>query len=86
MKNNIKKSSITLPPQELKLVKRLMLRLKAKSKVEVIRRGLYLLKAKTERQALKEAYVQASLMTRKNILKEMGELDHLSNEGLEDES
>ena len=33
------KSSITLPPAELRLVLELQTRLKAKSKVEVVRRG-----------------------------------------------
>jgi Arc/MetJ-type ribon-helix-helix transcriptional regulator len=42
MKSNAK-SSITLPPDELKLVVSLQARLKAKSKVEVVRRGLRLL-------------------------------------------
>jgi len=39
MKTNTK-SSITLPPDELKLVVRLKAMLKAKSKVEVVRRGI----------------------------------------------
>jgi hypothetical protein len=37
------KSSIPLPPEELKLVKALQDRLKVRSKVEVVRRGLRLL-------------------------------------------
>lgn len=50
------KSSITLPPEELRLVLALQAKLKAKSKVEVVRRGLRLLRDATERDVLREAY------------------------------
>jgi Arc/MetJ-type ribon-helix-helix transcriptional regulator len=82
MKNNTK-SSITLPPDELKLVEGLMKKLKAKSKVEVIRRGLYLLKEKTDRSTLREAYAQASKAMRDSLLKEIAELDPLTGEGID---
>ncbi|HBQ21901.1 MAG: hypothetical protein A3D19_01110 [Deltaproteobacteria bacterium RIFCSPHIGHO2_02_FULL_38_15] len=85
MKNNTKKSSITLPPHELNLVKGLIKPLHAKSKVEVIRRGLYLLKESIDRDHLRKAYAQASRTTREQTISELKNLDHLSGEGLEEE-
>ena len=76
------KSSITLPPEELKLVVALQAKLKAKSKVEVVRRGLRLLKETTDRESLREAYRRASMATRTSLSKEIDELDHLAAEGL----
>ena len=77
------KSSITLPPEDLKLVVSLQARLKAKSKVEVVRRGLRLLQETTERERVREAYRHASLATRKSLAEEMRDLDPLVGEGLE---
>ena len=85
MKYNTKKSSVTLPPRELKMVKDLMKFLGAKSKVEIIRQGLYLLQARTFRERLKQAYAQASKASRASLEAELKELDHLSGEGLDDE-
>ena len=82
MKTNTK-SSITLPPEELKLVVALQARLKAKSKVEVVRRGLRLLQESTDRETLREAYRRASLSTRASLDAELKELDHLASEGLD---
>lgn len=82
MKKNTK-SSVTLPPKELELVEELAKTLGAKSKVEVIRRGLYLLKSQTDRNALKAAYAEASRKTRKTLMSDLEELDHLSGEGIE---
>lgn len=82
MKKNTK-SSITLPPHELKLVEGLVKSLGAKSKVEVIRRGLYLLKSQSDRESLKLAYAEASKNARKTLQTEIDELDHLSDEGIE---
>lgn len=82
MKPNTK-SSITLPPAELKLVVDLQTKLKAKSKVEVVRRGLRLLKESTDRAYLREAYRRASRATRASLEVELQELDHLSGEGLD---
>jgi Arc/MetJ-type ribon-helix-helix transcriptional regulator len=76
------KSSITLPPEELRIVLALQARLKAKSKVEVVRRGLRLLREATEREALREAYRRASQATRASLSDELRELDHLAAEGL----
>jgi hypothetical protein len=76
------KSSITLPPEELRIVLALQVKLKARSKVEVVRRGLRLLRDVTEREALREAYRSASRATRASLAKEMDELDHLAAEGL----
>ena len=76
------KSSITLPPEELKLVVSLQAKLKAKSKVEVVRRGLRLLKESLDRETLREAYRQASLATResgKEEMKELGAVPTVSN-------
>jgi hypothetical protein len=81
MKSNTK-SSITLPPEELRMVLALQAKLKAKSKVEVVRRGLRLLSDATEREALREAYRRASRATRASLARELRELDHLSAEGL----
>jgi hypothetical protein len=81
MKANTK-SSITLPPDELRLVIDLQAKLKAKSKVEVVRRGLRLLRDVTEREALRKAYRQASRATRASLEAELTELDPLSGEGL----
>jgi Arc/MetJ-type ribon-helix-helix transcriptional regulator len=81
MKANTK-SSITLPPAELRLVVALQARLKAKSKVEVVRRGLRLLKETTDRESLRQAYRAASAATRSSLDGELAELDHLAAEGL----
>jgi hypothetical protein len=83
MKSNTK-SSITLPPRELKLVVSLQARLKAKSKVEVVRRGLRMLDETTNRERMREAYRRASLATRKSLAEELKELDALAGEGLEE--
>ena len=84
MKSNTK-SSITLPPEELKLVLELKAKLKAKTKVEVVRRGLRLLKEMTDRESLREAYRRASLATRESLSSEMAELDDLVSEGLDEQ-
>jgi Arc/MetJ-type ribon-helix-helix transcriptional regulator len=81
MKSNTK-SSITLPPSELKLVIGLMKKLGAKSKVEVIRKGLELLSARTERDALKRLYLEASTKVKANRA-ELEDFDRLSDEGLD---
>ena len=83
MKSNTK-SSITLPPEELKLVLPLQKKLKAKTKVEVVRRGLRLLEEVTERERLREAYRTASLATRGSAADELGDLDSLVAEGLDE--
>jgi hypothetical protein len=83
MKSNTK-SSITLPPAELKLVLALQKKLKAKTKVEVVRRGLRLLEEVTERERLREAYRTASLSTRGYAAQELEELDSLVAEGLDE--
>ena len=82
MKSNTK-SSVTLPPSELQLVRALQKQLGAKSKVEVVRRGLRLLREATDRESLREAYRTASRSTRAGLTAELTELDHLSAEGLE---
>jgi Arc/MetJ-type ribon-helix-helix transcriptional regulator len=83
MKSNTK-SSITLPPDELKLVLSLQTKLKARSKVEVVRRGLRLLEETTNRERLREAYRRASRATRKSLAEELPELDSLVGEGLDE--
>jgi Arc/MetJ-type ribon-helix-helix transcriptional regulator len=79
------KSSITLPPDELKLVIALQAKLRAKSKVEVVRRGLRLLREATDRESLREAYRRASRATRESLAAELAELDPLTAEGLDRE-
>jgi len=81
MKSNTK-SSITLPPEELRLVLSLQVKLKARSKVDVVRRGLRLLEETTDRERLREAYRRASLATRRSLVEELPELDPLVGEGL----
>lgn len=83
MKRNTK-SSITLPPEELKRVLALQAKLKLKTKVEVVRRGLRLLQDLTDRNTLREAYRQSSQATRSSLSRELPELDGLSAEGLDD--
>jgi hypothetical protein len=78
------KSSITLPPDELRLVLSLQTKLKARSKVEVVRRGLRLLEETTNRERLREAYRRASRATRKSLAEELPELDSLVGEGLDE--
>ncbi len=77
------KSSVTLPVEELRLVKRLRSRLKLRSNVEVVRTGLRLLDETTERESLREAFRRASLATRDAMKDELAELDHLASEGLD---
>lgn len=83
MKSNTK-SSITLPPEELRLVLSLQAKLKAKSKVEVVRRGLRMLKEATDRETLREAYRRASEATRASLAREIEDLDPLVAEGLDE--
>jgi len=83
MKYNTK-SSITLPPGELRLVVSLQARLKAKSKVEVVRRGLRLLAETIDRETMREAYRRASLATRKSLAQELKDLEPLVGEGLDE--
>jgi hypothetical protein len=82
MKSNTK-SSITLPPAELRLVERLQKALGVASKVEVVRRGLKMLQEQTDREALRGAYRRASLQAREVTQAEIAELDPLVDEGLE---
>jgi hypothetical protein len=84
MKSNTK-SSITLPPEELKLVLALQKKLKARTKVEVVRRGLRLLEEVTERDRLREGYRSASAAVRGSTEFELEELDSLVAEGLEEQ-
>ena len=79
------KFSITLAPEELKLVVALQTKLKAKSKVEVVRHGLRLLEEATNRKSLREAYRRASSATRASLHSESAELEHLTAEGLDEE-
>jgi len=82
MKSNAK-SSVTLPAEELELVKKLKSKLRLKSNVEVVRRGLRLLQETTDRAALREAYRRASETVRRENAVDTAELDRLSGEGLD---
>jgi len=84
-KNTVKKSSITLPPDELAIVEQLLKKLNAKSKVDVIRRALHLLREVTETKLIQEQFTAASLMVREANASDMNELDLLSGEGIPDE-
>src|SRR5205085_2022942 len=77
------KSSITLPAEELRLVRSLKSQLKLKSNVEVVRRGLRLLKDTTDRASLRQLFQKASAATRVTLQEEIEELDHLAAEGLD---
>jgi len=78
------KSSITLPTDQLELVKKLKTRLRLKSNVDVVRTGLRLLKERTDRKEIKEGYRQASRATRRTNAAEARELDDaLVAEGLD---
>jgi Arc/MetJ-type ribon-helix-helix transcriptional regulator len=77
------KSSITLPPNELRMVTALKQRLRLRSNVEVVRRGLQMLQEDTDRRALKQAYRKASQASRGITVDEIAALDHLSSEGLD---
>ena len=83
MKQNTK-SSITLPTDQLELVKKLKTRLRLKSNVDVVRTGLRLLNERTDREELKEAYRRASRATQRTNATETKELDDtLVAEGLD---
>jgi Arc/MetJ-type ribon-helix-helix transcriptional regulator len=82
MKANTK-SSVTLPPKELRLVQALRARLRLPSNVEVVRRGLRLLAEATDRRELREAYRRASRASRAALEQEVAELDPLAGEGLD---
>lgn len=81
--NTSAKSSITLPAEEVRLVKRLKARLKLSSNVEVVRTGLRLLDDTTSREVLRNEFRRASLATREALAEELAELDHLTAEGLD---
>lgn len=83
MKKDTKKSSITLPARELKLVLWLMKMSQAQSKVDVIRKALHLLKNHIDRKELQRAYLEASKATQASLKDALEELDHLSSEGIE---
>jgi hypothetical protein len=78
------KSTITLPPEDLRLVALLQARLRAKSEIDVIRLGLHLLKEVTDRESLRQAYRQASHATRASLVGEIKTFDPLVSEGLEE--
>ena len=82
MKPNTK-SSITLPPAELRLVQRLKTRLRCKSNVEVVRRGLRLLAERTERESLRAAYRRASTAVRADADDAVALDDALGSDGLD---
>lgn len=84
-KHTIKKSSITLPPNELAIVKELLIKLNASSKVDVIRRALKMLKQATDARLLQEEFTTASLMLRESNREDMEELDDLSLDCIEDD-
>ncbi|MGH9340527.1 MAG: hypothetical protein ACRD1R_13280 [Acidobacteriota bacterium] len=81
MNTNVK-SSITLPADDLRRVKRLKERLQLKSNVAVVREGLRVLEEKSDREALGQEFRKASLATRQALFEELEELDHLASEGL----
>jgi Arc/MetJ-type ribon-helix-helix transcriptional regulator len=77
------KSSVTLPAEELRRVKRLKAKLRLRSNVDVVRAGLRLLEQITDRDRLREEFRRASIATREALRAELDELDHLAGEGLD---
>lgn len=67
------KSSVTLPSDEIRRVKRLKLRLKLRSNAEVVRTSLRLIEETVDREALRESFRAASLATRDATLQELSE-------------
>ena len=82
MKKNTK-SSITLPPDELAIVNKLLVKLNAKSKVEVIRRGLKLLNEQVEAELLREQFKTAVDLINYSE-SDLEELDNLVADGLDE--
>jgi Arc/MetJ-type ribon-helix-helix transcriptional regulator len=80
--NTSKKSSITLPEKELKVIELLRKKLKIKSNVEVVRQGLKLLKGQLDRNELKARYAQASISTKDESMNFLNSINHLDSENL----
>ena len=79
------KSSVTLPRDTVVLIEKLQKRFNLKTKVDVVRKGLQLLDESSERNLLRESYREAAYKVRESTQMEIGELDHLSSEGLNED-
>lgn len=82
MKSVLKKSSFTLPAEELSLVYKLKKQLRLKSNTGVIRRALQELEKNVDRQSLREQFTAASRLVCAGNSQEMATLDQLSDENL----
>ena len=82
--NTAAKSSFTLSAAEHAQVRRLRRMLNARSNTEVIRRSLKVLEEQLSREELRRQFQEASAKVRSSTVKELRELEALSNDGLDD--
>lgn len=78
-----KKSSFSLPGDEVPRLRRLKKNLKLKSNTAVIRLALQELENKFDRATLRQQFAQASELVKQSNHQDMKELDSLAGEGLE---
>jgi hypothetical protein len=78
------KSSFTLGAAEHAQVRRLRKMLNARSNTEVIRRSLKVLEEQLSREELRRQFREASARVRSSTVKELRELEPLTNDGLDD--
>ena len=84
MKSNTSaKSSFTLGADEHAQVRRLRKMLSARSNTEVIRRSLKVLEEQLSREELRRQFREASARVRSSTVKELRELEPLTNDGLD---
>lgn len=81
--SSLKKSSFTLPPDEVKRVNRLKKRMGLKSNTAVVRKALSDLESKIDQDWLRKEYERASRLVRDSNQNEMKEWDLLCDEGLD---
>ena len=81
--NTTAKSSFTLSAAEHAQVRRLRKMLNARSNTEVIRRSLKVLEEQLSREELRRQFREASAKVRSSTVKELRELEPLTNDGLD---
>ena len=82
--NTAVKSSFTLSAAQHAQVRRLRKMLNARSNTEVIRRSLKVLEEQLSREELRRQFREASARVRSSTVKELRELEPLTNDGLDD--
>lgn len=80
--NTLRKSSFTLPMEQVSQVIRLKKSLHLKSNTEVVRQALRELESKVDREALRRQFQEASQVVRETNREEMSSLDQLADEGI----